>query len=102
MSVDQNGSRPAGDRDLPTDPERLEAEIEERRRHLAETLDELLTRASPKQIARRGALHLREGVVRGTRTPEGGLRAERVAALGLAALVCGGLVFWAWRRRGAR
>ena len=49
MGADQR----AGGAGLPDDPEALEAIIDARRRHLAQTVDELAVRAHPKEIARR-------------------------------------------------
>ena len=49
MGADQG----AGGPDLPEDPEAIEKIIDDRRRRLAQTVDELVVRAHPKEIARR-------------------------------------------------
>jgi hypothetical protein len=75
----------------------LEAELAERRAHLSTTIDELVTRVSPAEIARREVEGLRLRVAAATRTPEGELRPEVVAGvLGAVSLV---LVIAGLRRR---
>jgi hypothetical protein len=59
----------------------LEAELAERRAHLSTTIDELVTRVSPGEIARRGVEDVRLRVAAATHTPEGELRSELVAGL---------------------
>jgi hypothetical protein len=83
------------------DPAVIEAEIERRREHLAATVDELLERARPKAIARRGVADARLRVRTATLTPEGGVRVERVGALA-AAVVAFLLLGAALRRRRRR
>jgi Protein of unknown function (DUF3618) len=84
---------------LPSSPAALEQAIQDRRDHLAATIDELGARAKPKEIARRSAA----GVVTRARTlthgADGKLRTERLAAVaGAAAVVAGVLVFLRRRR----
>ena len=98
VSVDQNGSGPTP-RPMPTDPAAIEAEIEVRRAHLAATVDELVVRAHPKQIARRGAQDAMARFRAATRTPDGQLRTERIAAVAAAALALVVLVRWNRRRQ---
>ncbi len=63
--------------------EELEAELAERRVHLSTTIDELITRVSPAEIARREVESIRLRIMAKTHTPEGELRSELVAgALG--------------------
>ncbi len=63
--------------------EELEAELAERRAHLSTTIDELITRVSPAEIARREVESIRLRIMAKTHTPEGELRSELVAgALG--------------------
>ena len=69
----------------PTEPAAIERAIDERRRHLAATIDELTFRAQPKEIARRTAAGLQARVRAATHTPDGQLRTERLAAVGGAA-----------------
>ena len=59
----------------------LEAELAERRAHLSTTIDELVTRLSPKEILRREVESVKIKVVETTRTPDGQLRTELVASV---------------------
>ncbi len=70
---------------LPEDPDALEKIIDARRRHLAETVDELAVRAQPKEIARRTATDAKERAVGLVSDDSGNLRYERVAAAAAAA-----------------
>jgi hypothetical protein len=63
----------------------IEAEIAVTRAHLTSTVDELITRAQPKEILRRQGDSARTALVDATYTPDGELRSERVAGV-LAAL----------------
>jgi predicted transcriptional regulator len=58
----------------------LEAEIRERRDHLSTTIDELITRVSPKELVRREVEDLQIRFAELTRTPDGQVRTELVAA----------------------
>jgi hypothetical protein len=64
-----------------TSPAAIEADIVETRARLASTIDELAVRAQPKEIVRRQAESAKARFNEATRTPEGGLRVERVGAL---------------------
>jgi hypothetical protein len=78
----------------------LEAELAERRARLSTTIDELVTRLSPKEIVRREVESVRIRIAQSTRTPDGRLRTEVVAAvLGATAVVLLGAGL-ARRRRG--
>jgi hypothetical protein len=68
-------------------PDAIEAEIAQRRAHLASTLDELTVRAQPREIVRRQKESAKAKLVGATHTPEGGLRVERVAAIAAAGAV---------------
>jgi hypothetical protein len=59
----------------------LEAELAERRVHLSTTIDELVTRLSPKEIIRREVEAVKIRVAEKTHTPDGQLRTELVAAV---------------------
>jgi hypothetical protein len=59
----------------------LEAELAERRAHLSTTIDELVTRLSPKEIIRREVESVKIRVAERTHTPDGQLRTELVAAV---------------------
>lgn len=98
VSVDQNGSGAAG-RQMSSDPVVLEREIEARRAHLAATVDELVFRAQPKEIARRASADAKAKFQAATTTPEGDLRTERIAAVAGAVLLFVVLVVWKRRRR---
>ena len=78
MSAHESGA--GGQPPLPSDPAALERVIDERRRRLAGTVDELVVRAHPKEIARRGVAGARERAQAAVTTPDGRLRPERVAA----------------------
>jgi hypothetical protein len=81
-------------------PAQIEAEIEATRLRLAGTVDELTTRMQPKEIARRSAEDVKAKAYSATHTEDGKLRTERVAAIGAAAALLGGLVtLRALRRR---
>ncbi len=82
---------------LPSDPAELEREIAARREHLAATIDELVVRAHPKEIARRAQADARTKLHDATYLPDGTLRTERVAAVAGAVVLL--LVLAVWRRR---
>lgn len=102
MSAD--GSRPGGPAStasgpqLPSDPVVLERAIEERRAQLAATVDELVVRTSPREVARRAMADLTQRLREATHTPEGGWRVERVGAVAGAVLAVVGLVVLLRRR----
>jgi hypothetical protein len=68
-------------------PDAIEAEIAQRRAHLASTLDELTVRTQPREIMRRQKESAKAKLVSATHTPDGGLRVERVAAIAAAGAV---------------
>ena len=66
----------------------LEAELAERRAHLSTTIDELVTRLSPKEIVRRKVDSVRISIAEATHTPDGQIRTELVVAvLGATAVI---------------
>ncbi|MEP6630737.1 MAG: DUF3618 domain-containing protein [Lapillicoccus sp.] len=68
--------------------EELEAELAERRVHLSTTIDELITRVSPAEIARREVESVRLRIMAVTHTPDGEVRSDLVAgALGAVSVV---------------
>ena len=78
----------------------LQAEIAERRDHLSATIDELVTRVSPREILRREVEAVKIKVAEVTHTPDGQLRSELIAgALSAVAVVLIG-VGLIRRRRG--
>ena len=85
---------------LPDDPDALERIIDARRRHLAETVDELVVRAHPKAIARRTTADAKQRAVGLVSDDSGNLRYERVAAVAAAAVLL--LVLVVVRRRAGR
>jgi hypothetical protein len=85
---------------LPEDPDALEQIIDARRRHLAETVDELVVRAQPKEIARRTAVDAKQRAVGLVSDDSGNLRYERVAAVAAAAVLL--VVLVVVRRRAGR
>jgi hypothetical protein len=81
-----------------TSPEAIEAGMAATRVHLADTIDELSFRASPKEIARRAAVSARAKVIDATHTPDGDLRVERVGAAAAGSAVVLGLAILLHRR----
>lgn len=66
----------------------LEVTLAQRRQHLSGTIDELVTRVTPREILRRQVEGARISLAAATRTPDGELRTERVAGvLGAASVV---------------
>jgi hypothetical protein len=96
MGADQR----AGGSGLPDDPDALERIIDARRRHLAETVDELVVRAHPKEIARRTTDDAKQRAVGLVSDDSGNLRYERVAAVAAAAVLL--VVLVVVRRRAGR
>ncbi len=85
---------------LPVDPAELEAAVEERRQRLAQTVDELVLRTRPRELARRGLADAKRRVLAATRTEDGALRVERLGAVAAAVAVL--TLLLVWRRRRAR
>ena len=85
---------------LPDDPEALEKIIDARRRHLAATVDELVVRAHPKEIARRTTADAKQRAQGFVSDERGGLRYERIAAIAAGAVVL--VVLVVVRRRAGR
>jgi hypothetical protein len=67
-----------------SDPSAIESDIEATRERLAGTVDELAVRLHPKEIGRRSVADVKQRVRHATRTPDGSLRVERLAAVGAA------------------
>ena len=100
MSAQVNGSDAAGKSDLSgRSPAALEQQIQDRRDHLAATIDELTARAKPKEIARRGVADAQRRFRTLTHGPDGQLRTERLAAVAGAVAVVGGVLIFLRRRR---
>ncbi len=103
MSAQEPGATPArGGKvpdPLPDDPAAIERVIDERRRRLAGTVDELVVRAHPKEIARRTAAGANQRVRAAVTAPDGQVRPERAAALAAAVLAFLTLVVLSRRRR---
>jgi hypothetical protein len=103
MSAQEPGATPSRsgrpEEPLPEDPAAIERLIDERRRRLAGTVDELVVRAHPKEIARRGAADAKERARAAVTTPDGQLRPERVAAAAAAVVAFLALVVLSRRRR---
>ena len=78
----------------------LERAIQERRDHLAATIDELTARASPKDIARRTVAGIQRKIQTMTHTEDGQLRTEKLGAVAGAVVVVTGVMFVLRRRRG--
>jgi Protein of unknown function (DUF3618) len=93
MGADQRAGEPA----LPQDPEAIEKIVDDRRRHLAETVDALVYRVHPKQVARRYANNARERAIGFVTDEQGEPRYERIAAAAAAAVLL--LVIVVVRRR---
>ena len=98
MSAQVNGA--AGKSDgTPGSPAALERAIQDRRDHLAATIDELTMRAKPKEIARRSAAEAQRKLRTLTHGPAGQLRTERLAAVAAAVAVVGTVLILLRRRR---
>ena len=80
-------------------PAELERAIQERRDHLAATIDELTARASPKDIARRTAAGVQAKLKTLTHGSDGKLRTERLGAVAGAVTVLAGVLVVLRRRR---
>ncbi|MGL5928682.1 MAG: DUF3618 domain-containing protein [Dermatophilaceae bacterium] len=98
MTDTSASSAPASDGPAPS-ISALEAEIGARRERLATSIDELVTRASPRNVLHRQADAARARFSAATRTPEGSLRADRVAAVTAVVVVVGGIVIYRRLRR---
>jgi hypothetical protein len=85
--------------ELPSKPAELEQAIQERRNHLAATIDELGARAKPKEIARRSTAGLVAKAQSLTHGPDGKLRTERLGAAAGAVVVLAGVLVFLRRRR---
>jgi phosphoenolpyruvate carboxylase len=85
---------------LPDDPEALEKIIDARRKHLAATVDELVVRAHPKEIARRTTADAKQRARTFLSDEQGQLRYERVGAIVAGAVVL--VVLVVVRRRTGR
>jgi hypothetical protein len=83
----------------PESPAALEQAIQDRRDHLAATIDELSARAKPKEIARRTAVGAQRRLRTLTHGPDGQLRTERLAAAAGAVAIVGGVLVFLRRRR---
>lgn len=77
----------------------LELELAARRARLAGTLDELMDRVTPKEIARHSVRGVKQKIDEQIRTPDGGLRLERIAAVAAATAAVIAVVVVARRRR---
>jgi anti-sigma-K factor RskA len=85
-------ARRPGTEPLPDDPAEIEALIARHRSDLASTIDELVVRAHPKEIARRSAADLQGRARAFATTEDGGLRVERLAAVAAAIVAVIGLL----------
>jgi hypothetical protein len=83
----------------PTSVAGLERSIAERRVHLAATIDELADRAAPKALVAKAKADVQARVRAAVYTPDGQLRAERLAAVGGAVVALGSLMVLVRRRR---
>ncbi len=72
----------------------LEAEISARRERLAQTIDELTYRVSPKTIINRQTEAAKARFADVATTPEGDLRVERIAAVVAVVAVVGGWLIY--------
>jgi hypothetical protein len=85
---------------LPSDPKAIEDLIARRRESLATTIDELVVRVHPREVARRTVADAKGRVRTFATTPEGGLRTERLAAVAGAVAALVTIVLLLRRRRG--
>jgi len=97
MSSEQNTpagleARPPAESE-PRTPAQIEADIERARARLAGTVDEIVERVKPANVAQRLADSAKAQVME----PDGSLRQDRVAIIGGAVVLLAALVVW--RRR---
>ncbi|MGZ4612320.1 MAG: DUF3618 domain-containing protein [Kineosporiaceae bacterium] len=85
---------------FPQDPDAIEQIVDARRRHLADTVDELVFRVHPKQIARRTAADAKQRAVALVTDEQGELRYERIGAAATAVVLV--IVLLVVRRRTGR
>ena len=102
--------------DVARDPDAIQREIEQTRAELADTIDAIADRVSPKRVAARGSQAVRSqvsSVLRQPEDPAGGgplladgsseqrrLRLDRVLiVVGAVAAIAAGIGFWRTRRR---
>ncbi|MDQ2757761.1 MAG: DUF3618 domain-containing protein [Actinomycetota bacterium] len=78
----------------------LEAQIAQTRDRLAATVDELVARTQPKALARRQGENARLAFLDATHTQDGGLRVERLVAVGAAVVALVVALGLLRRRRG--
>lgn len=86
----------------PTSIQALEADLAARRERLARTVDELASKASPQALVARQKAAAKQRLIAATRTPEGDLRVERIAAAVGVVAVFVSLRIWSARRRKRR
>jgi hypothetical protein len=84
---------------LPRDPKALEDLIAQRRADLTATIDELVTRAHPREIVRRSVADARGRVRAFATTQDGAVRVERLAAVAGAVVAVVGLLLLLRTRR---
>jgi hypothetical protein len=77
----------------------LDAELTARRERLAATIDELVEKASPRNIIHRQAEAAKARFADVATTPEGELRVERLAVVVAVVTVVGGIVVFRRLRR---
>jgi len=77
----------------------LDAELTARRERLAATIDELVEKASPRNIIHRQAEAAKARFADVATTPEGELRVERLAVVVAVVTVVGGVVVYRRLRR---
>jgi Protein of unknown function (DUF3618) len=77
----------------------LDAELTARRERLAATIDELVEKASPRNIIHRQAEAAKARFADVATTPEGELRVERLAVVVAVVTVVGGIVVYRRLRR---
>ena len=82
------------DKDKQPTPEQLRAEIAQRQRHLAQTVDQLTAKASPKALMEQGRSQATTAARGAVFTEEGELRVERIAVVTGAFVVLVGLSLW--------
>jgi hypothetical protein len=83
----------------PKSPADLERAIEVKRAQLAATIDELSSRARPRELARRGLAGIAAKARGAVATPDGQVRTERLGAVAGAAFVVVVALVWVRVRR---
>lgn len=82
------------DKDKQPTPEEIRAEITKRQQNLAQTVDQLAAKASPKALMDQGKNQATTAAKGAVYTEQGDLRIERIAVVAGAVIILVGLSMW--------